>query len=176
MCACQTHWNINYSLGRKSKQKFISGQHTSTFWFRGVLDHPTVPPLADVILMKAYSRYCLLCASAAKWVLVCLVIQSPHWKNCKTFKQGPIFRWESVFFFTIGPQCTTFAVIRHLLLFSSAESTPSSALEICINRSVSYFCRLAIWSFRFFLVTNFSEILFLLTSLCFLLFLSFFSK
>lgn len=50
----------------ENPNKFISGQHGSTFWFRGVLDHPTVPPLADVILMKAYSRYCLLCASAAK--------------------------------------------------------------------------------------------------------------
>lgn len=76
----------------------------------------------------------------------------------------------SLFFFTIGLECTTFAVICHLLLFSSVESTPSSALEIYINRLVSYFYRLDIWSFRFFLVSNFSEILFLLTSCCSLLF------
>lgn len=66
MSACQTHANINYSLERKSKQKFIGGEHARTFCFRIVLDHSAVPPLIDVILMKAYSNYCLLCTSAAK--------------------------------------------------------------------------------------------------------------
>lgn len=151
MSACQTHANINYSLGRKSKQKLIGGEHASRFCFKGVLDHAMVAPLVDVILMKVHSYYCLLCAPAAKWTLVCLVIYSPHQKNCTAVKQGTIFRQESVLFFsTIGLECTTFAVICHLLLFSSVESTPSSALEIYINRSVSYFYRLGIWAFRFF--------------------------
>lgn len=151
MSACQIHANINYPLGRKSKQKFIGGEHASRFSFRGLLDHAMVPPLVDVILTKAYSNYCLLCPAAAKWIFVCLVIYSPHQKNCTTVKQGTIFRWESVLFFsTIGLECTTFAVICHLLLFSSVESTPSSALENYINRSVSYFYILDIWSFRFF--------------------------
>lgn len=66
MSASQNHGNINYCLGRKFKQKFIGGEQASTFCFRGALDHPAVPPLADIILMKAYSNYCLLCTSATK--------------------------------------------------------------------------------------------------------------
>lgn len=136
----------------ENPNKSLIGEQASTLCFRGALDHPAVPPLADVILMKAYSNYCLLCTSAVKWILVCSVIYSPHQKNCKILKQGTIFRRESVFifFFRIGLECTVFAVICHLLLFSSVESTPSSALEIYINRLVSYFYRLAIWSCKFF--------------------------